>query len=102
METDDFVDINSAAIFEELSLKREVNGLGTVRYFNSEGELHRNFGPAMVTSKGSYHWFSNGKHHRVDGPARLWADGHRAWYINGVKYLEEDYWKEVERLKNGN
>ena len=32
---------------------------------------------------GTESWYSNGQLHREDGPAVVWADGTQGWYRNG-------------------
>jgi hypothetical protein len=56
---------------------------GDRRWYNSEGELHREDGPAIEYIDGSREWWVNGELHRTDGPAREWASGSRAWYLHG-------------------
>jgi len=48
------------------------------------GHRHREDGPAVVWSNGTKEWWVNHKRHRVDGPARIYADGTKAWYQNGL------------------
>ena len=43
-----------------------------------DGQLHREDGPALVTSDGTQLWFRHGVAHREDGPAAVWADGSMA------------------------
>lgn len=86
--------------------------------------LHREDGPAIEYKSGPKHWFVNGKRHRLDGPAIEYPNSYNAWYkdglchredgaaiefVNGGKmywlndknYIEEDYWKEISRIKFG-
>lgn len=95
------MEFDTKVIFEEIQLRKEVNEYGTIRYFNKDNYLHREFGPAVISSN-YQSWFLNGKRHRLDGPARIYPSGVIYWYIFGEKYTEEDYWKEVERIKSGN
>lgn len=55
---------------------------GTQRWFNSDGELHRTDGPAVVYSDGMVIWYLNGKRHRTDGPAMTLSTGTEYWYVN--------------------
>lgn len=43
------------------SLIREVDRVGTVRYRNSDDQLHREDGPAAEWEDGSLQWFLGGK-----------------------------------------
>ena len=76
--------MTEAALFELLSLECRVDSDGTVRYYNSLGQLHREYGPAVVTSDGSKYWYQNGQLHRIDGPAVEYPDGERAWWQHGL------------------
>ena len=49
--------------------KVEISKDGTNRWYNDHGKLHREDGPAIVTSDGHYCWYRNGKLHREDVPA---------------------------------
>lgn len=109
--------MNEAALFELLSLECRVDSYGNVSYHNSDGQFHREYGPAIECSDGcltwcqngtlhrldgpaleysdgSCAWWQNGQRHRLDGPAVEHADGHRAWYING-KELTEAEWQQA-------
>ena len=50
------------------SLIREVDRVGTVRYRNSDGFLHRE-----------------------DGPATEWEDGSREWYLDGKQLSKDEF-----------
>lgn len=43
------------------SLIRKVDRAGTVRYRNSDDQLHREDGPAVERSDGSRFWYRNGE-----------------------------------------
>ena len=73
------------------SLIREVDRVGTVRYRNSDDQLHREDGPAVGRSDGSRMWYLDGKRHREDGPAVERSDGTRFWYRNGDRLSEEEF-----------
>ena len=71
------------------SLIREVDRVGTVRYRNSDDQLHREDGPAVERSDGSRLWFLDGKLHREDGPAVERPDGSCEWYLDGKLHRED-------------
>jgi hypothetical protein len=101
---------------------------GGIEYINEDGKLHRLDGPAVEWKYGNKSWYINGMLHREDGPAResitgnkCWyingllhredgpaielSDGEKNWYLNDIEYTEEEYEKELikiklERLKN--
>jgi hypothetical protein len=59
------------------------------RWYNSNGELHREDGPAVEYTNGDKYWYINGKLHRIDGPAIEYNNKHKLWYINGKKHRED-------------
>lgn len=58
------------------------------RWFNLEGKLHREDGPAFKNANGDKWYYLNGKLHRENGPAIEYTNGKKSYYING-KYLTE-------------
>ena len=50
---------------------------------NSQGDLHREDGPACEERIGSKFWCINGKRHREDGPASIFSNGEKCWHIEG-------------------
>lgn len=73
------------------SLIREVDRVGTVRYRNSDEQLHREDGPAYECPEGTREWYLRGKLHREDGPAVERSNGTRFWYRNGERMSEEEF-----------
>ena len=57
------------------------------RYYNAEGQLHRESGPAQEYGDGGKCWYLNGKYHREDGPA-VECYGIKRWCINGQSHRE--------------
>lgn len=55
---------------------------GTIRRYNSKGELHSLFSPAIEFTDGTKFWVQDGKRHRIDGPAVDWGNGDKWWFIN--------------------
>ena len=47
------------------------------------GQLHRDVGPAVILLGGEEWWYRNDKLHREDGPAVIWADSAVEWFLNG-------------------
>ena len=72
-----------SAQLRDASLRRVVETDGTVCYYNHEGELHREDGPAVEDANGDRWWYLNGQRHRDGGPAVECADGVRAWWHHG-------------------
>ena len=61
---------------------------------------HRVDGPAYENEVGYKAWWFNGKRHRVDGPAIEYSDGGKAWWIDGKRYIEEEYNKLIQEVKD--
>jgi hypothetical protein len=69
--------------------KVTVDEYKTIRWYNSNDELHREDGPAIEYADGDKYWCINGKLHREDGPAMEYANGLKYWYINGQRHRED-------------
>ena len=80
------------ALAEILTLTREVDVYETIRWRNSDGELHRVHGPAVIYRPGTQYWYQCGQLHRTDGPAALYFDGTWAWYLNNQR-MSRDQWQ---------
>ena len=95
----------------EYTVKVYPNG---TKFWRSNGQLHREDGPAIECATGDKEWYVNGKLHRedgaayegadgtkwwclngqlhrTDGPAIERADGSKFWYLNGKKLTEEEH-----------
>ena len=64
-----------------------------------DGMLHRNDGPAWITSSGSKHWYISDQRHRDDGPAIEYSNGNRAWYSHGMRHRLDG--PAIERASDG-
>ena len=69
---------------------------GSKSYYNLNGKLHRENGPAIIYSDGSKAYFINGNRHRVTGPAIEYSDGNFEYWYKG-KYISTLSQKEFER-----
>jgi antitoxin component YwqK of YwqJK toxin-antitoxin module len=58
-------------------------------WYNLNGQLHREDGPAIEYAVGTKYWYINGQLHREDGPAIEWAYGTKEWFINGKLHRED-------------
>lgn len=87
-------------------------------WYNKEGELHREGGPAVEWNDGDKEWWLNGarhrenghaferdgvkewwvngKLHREDGSAVEYSNGNKEWWLNGKEYTEEEFNKRVK------
>ena len=84
---------------ELLTLTCVVDELGTIRYLNSEGQLHRVHGPAVIYKDGAEYWFQDGLRHSTYGPAVIYADGISFWYLHGDS-MSEPEWKRAVAIMN--
>ena len=92
--------MTEAALFESLSLECRVHPGGAMTYHNSDGHLHRVYGPAVEYSGGGREWYQNDQLHRLDGPAVEYTVGHRAWFIDGKELTEAEWRQEVASMEN--
>ena len=61
---------------------------GIICWYNEDGQLHREDGPAIEWADGDKFWHINGQLHREDGPAVEWANGDKSWWINDQLHRE--------------
>jgi hypothetical protein len=66
-----------------------IDKIGTKRWRNKRGKLHRLDGPAVEFANGDEEWHKNGLLHRLDGPAYITADGHKEWFFEGLLHRED-------------
>ena len=67
--------------------KMEINSLGDKVWTNSQGQLHNEEGPAVISANGTQAWYIHGNNHREEGPAMIWDYDVFDWYINGKRVL---------------
>lgn len=60
-----------------------IDSVGTKNWYDENGDLHREDGPAKEHINGTKSWWIHGKRHREDGPAHESANGSKFWYQNG-------------------
>ena len=75
--------------------RREVASNGIVRWYDADGQLHRDGGPAVEHADGTTTWYQHGQLHRDDGPAVEFPDGAKAWLRHGQ--LHRDGGPAIER-----
>ena len=68
-----------------ISMRKKINELGTIFYYNDNNKYHREDGPAIEYKNGTKFWYKNGKYHREDGPAIEFANGSK-YYYNDIEY----------------
>ena len=62
---------------------------GSHAEWRRHGKYHREDAPAVIFEKGDKHWYLNGKLHREDGPAVEFENGDKEWYLNGERHRED-------------
>lgn len=63
-----------------------VSPTGVIRYRDSDGNRHREDGPAVIYPSGTELWYHHGELHREDGPAITGHGGRfRQWWKNDKK-----------------
>ena len=70
--------------------KVTVDNNGTKRWYNEQGQRHREDGPAIDCANGTKYWYHNDKRHREDGPAVERTNGTKEWYLNGKELTEAE------------
>ena len=85
-------------VFDALKYRIEVDKWGARCYYNANGQLHRENGPAIEYADGSKSWYKNDQYHRTDGPAIDWTRGRKAWYINGEELTKAEFNQRVKSL----
>ena len=69
-------------------------------WYNLNGQLHREDGPAVEYAVGTKYWYINGQYHREDGPAIEDASGGKSWYINGKFLTETEFNQRTQPCNN--
>ena len=78
---------DAADVYDTLKYRVEVSWVGTRYYYNADGLLHRDGGPAVIGPDGRHlEWYQNGLLHRDGGPALKWANGDEWWYQYGEQH----------------
>ena len=92
--------MTEAALVELLSLECRVDPDGSIRYYNSLGQLHRLYGPAIEYSDGYRAWYQDDKLHRLDGPAVDFGSNVYRWYIDGKELIKAEWQQVVASMGN--
>ena len=83
---------------------------GTLRYYNSEGKLHNDNGPAVVFIDGTELYYDNGLINNLKGTAINSVDGSKIYYVKGNLHNEREpsidelgtkYWYNNGQLNRG-
>jgi hypothetical protein len=79
--------------------RSETDEFGTIRHYDSKGNLHREDGPAVEYTNGEVMYFIHGKLHREDGPAYASADGDELMYCLDGKAYDEVSFQRIVKVK---
>ena len=63
--------------------KPKIGIYGSLLWYNEEGQLHREDGPAFIRPNGDCFWRKKGKLHRENGPAVELVNGQKEWWVDG-------------------
>jgi hypothetical protein len=66
-----------------------------IKTWYQHGKMHRDDGPAMKIKGGTKIWYQHGKIHRTDGPAIEYSYGDKDWYLNGIKLSESEFNQQI-------
>ena len=75
-----------------------VEGANGGRKWLINDQLHREDGPAVEWENGAWEWWRNGQLHRMDGPAAMTNDGQLYWYLEGRGMSEEEWLEEKGKI----
>jgi hypothetical protein len=78
-----------------------IDKYGNKRWFDSDGEFHRDNGPAVIYTNGYQSWWQHGSIHRDDGPAIEWGNGTSSWWVNDRR-LSFDEWLDKVDMSDEN
>ena len=59
-------------------------------YYDAEGRLHREDGPALEWDYGQKEYVIHGQRHRIDGPAVVWWNGDVEYWLNNRQVTAAD------------
>jgi len=73
----------------EIECKVVVHGNIETKSWFKNGKLHKDDGPAIISTTGAKYWYQNGILHRLDGPAVICPVGSQYWYKHGLLHRED-------------
>jgi len=69
---------------------------GGKTYYNLNGQVHRENGPAYIDSSGNKYWYLYNLVHREDGPAIIYGNGKTDYFYHGM-YIPVKSQEEFKR-----
>jgi hypothetical protein len=72
---------------------------GNKWWHDSDGNIHRTDGPAIIYADGDCEWYQHGLRHRDNGPALEYASGSKSWYLHG-EYLSFEEWLDEVNISD--
>jgi hypothetical protein len=77
---------------------KTVDQYGAINWHLSNGDYHREDGPAYNDMRGYKAWWFYGKRHRIDGPALIRPDGKTEyWFMNKPVYEGDFEYQLIKR-----
>ncbi len=70
-------------IIKDITLTKEIDSNGVIRYYNSRHQLDNPYGPAVIFPDGKVEYYIEDKLHNLYGPAIVYANGNEEYYIDG-------------------
>ena len=67
----------------------EIDAFNNNHCYDSNGQYHKEDGPAFITRNGHEEWYWHGKLHRENGPAYISIDGYEEWFMHGKRHRED-------------
>ena len=73
-----------------------IHEYGEKFWYDSNGQFHRDDGPAQEYADGDKFWLQHDKRHRYDGPAVEYADGTNEWWLNDELLTFDEWLNKVD------
>lgn len=94
----DVVYCEESVDFSNVSYRIEQSD-GTICFIDSNHNLHRIGGPAIISPNGRREYQVHGKLHNEHGPAITQDDLPVCWALNDVKFTTQAKWEEAIRFQ---
>ncbi len=70
---------------------------GSKFWYDNEGRLHREHGPAVINYVGTLMYWIHGKLHREDGPAVIWPNTDCEYWLYNVILSKEEWDRRLSK-----
>ena len=75
-----------------------IDNCGNQFWYNSDGDFHREDGPAVIYSSGKQEWWVYGILHRINGPAIIYSSGSQHWFVDGYRCRDNKSFQVAAKL----